>query len=151
MNSSTLAGPFGGNTNPAARVQTRLLSRNPSDRRRPQERRKSRDVFRCNEEIAGLLVVVSGSDKGQCFDLTTGLATIGRGDDQTVQLAEDVTVSRKNHAVVAWIPDAECFACFDGGKANPVLVNGNIIDEVAFLDSGDVIQLGGTALRFVKL
>ncbi|WP_172293608.1 FHA domain-containing protein [Pseudoruegeria sp. HB172150] len=93
---------------------------------------------------------MSGPDKGQVFDLAFGIFTIGRGETQDIRIAGDDTVSRKNHAIMAYIDEVRRFAFFDGGKANPIWVNDKVVPELAFLESGDMIRVGETEMRFTE-
>ena len=100
----------------------------------------------------GWLVVTQGPGRGKFFALQNLVSAIGRGEDQTVTLNfGDDTISRNNHAAVAY--DDQMNACFlgYGGKANLVRLNGRPVRSTEQLNHGDVIRVGETDLRFVAL
>lgn len=97
----------------------------------------------------GWLVVVEGPGTGEWFPLENGLTTIGGGADATVRLSfGDGEVA-----------DAQTALAFDNGLQGFVLdprggtlrVNGRAQSATVALRDGDVIALGGTALRLVAL
>jgi hypothetical protein len=100
----------------------------------------------------GWLVVTKGPGRGQHFPLQNFVSTIGRGDDQAVTLNfGDDTISRNNHAAIAY--DDQLNACFlgYGGKANLVRLNGRPVLTTEQLSNGATIRVGETDLRFVEL
>jgi hypothetical protein len=73
----------------------------------------------------GWIVVVDGPGRGASFTLFNGVSAIGRGDDQPVKLDfGDTSISRTNHAVVAYDNEQRKFFLGHGGKANIVRLNG---------------------------
>lgn len=100
----------------------------------------------------GWIVVVDGPGAGEWFTLNGGLASIGRGDDQTIRLDfGDMAISRSNHAALAYDNTDHVFLLGDGGKANSVLVNGTPTSGTAPVKDGDLISIGETTLRLVAL
>ena len=95
------------------------------------------------------LIVVEGPGRGYEFQLTDASNRIGRGDGQEVQLAfGDEFVSREGHATIIFYGERDGFILRDGGKANPVLVNGASVRGDQQLRFGDIICIGETALLF---
>ncbi|MEO0830357.1 MAG: FHA domain-containing protein, partial [Pseudomonadota bacterium] len=100
----------------------------------------------------GWLVVIAGPGRGTQFSLHSGLAQIGRDDDQAVQLDfGDAAISRSNHASVAFDPETNAFLLGHGGKSNIVRLNGTPLLSTESLVSGDLIRVGETMLRFVAM
>lgn len=133
-----------------ARIQTRLLRRASPDTHADGFGAGQPDQS-ADHPAAGptaFMVIVDGPGIGNAFRLSDGILRVGRGDGQDIQLADDDTVSRNDHAVVGYIPDRQCFAIFDGGKVNPVWVNSRLLKEMSFLSSGDIVRIGETSLRF---
>ena len=100
----------------------------------------------------GWLVIVRGPGRGTGFALQHLVATIGRGQDQTIALNfGDGKISQRGHAAVAY--DETLNACFLGlgAKANLVRLNGRPVLDTEALTHGDVISVGATDLRFVAL
>ncbi len=142
------------NSRPAGRVKTRLLGfesastigGNVFDRK--EEPRAAAET----DFPVGWLVVVKGPGRGKHFPLASGISFIGRGDGQTIRLDfGDDSISRKNHAAIAF--DEEQNTCFlgHGGKANLVRKNGMPVLATEPLSNGDTIRVGETTLKFVEL
>lgn len=100
----------------------------------------------------GWLIVVAGPGRGAAFTLFNGVSKIGRGKDQTVPLDfGDNSISRENHAAIAYDPAQKSFFIGHGGKANLVRRNDRPVLSTEELSAGDVIAIGETKLRFVPL
>lgn len=100
----------------------------------------------------GWLVVVDGPGKGASFALFDGLTQIGRGEGQTVRLDfGDNTISRENHAAIAYDGEQREFFFGHGGKANLVRLNNRPVLSTENLTTNSVIRIGETTLRFVAL
>ncbi len=100
----------------------------------------------------GWLVVVDGPGRGAGFTLFAGVSVIGRGEGQTVRLDfGDSSISRDQHAAIAYDPEQQGFFIGHGGKANLVRRNGRPVLSTEALAPGDVIRVGETTLRFVPL
>lgn len=100
----------------------------------------------------GWIVVTEGPGRGECFALMSGMSQIGRGEDQAVQLDfGDNSISRTNHAAIVYDPDNKEFLLGHGGKSNIVRLNDKPLISNEPLQSGDVMRIGETVLRFVAL
>lgn len=100
----------------------------------------------------GWLVVTEGPGRGTSFTLGSGVSTIGRAADQTVCLDfGDMSVSRENHASVAFDDEQSKFFIGQSGKSNVVRRNGNPVLATEELSGGDTIRIGKTTLLFVAL
>jgi len=96
----------------------------------------------------GWLVVVSGPGLGASFPLFTGVSKIGRGLDQTIPLDfGDMSISRDNHAMVAYDPAEHVFYLGHGGKSNIVRLNGKPVLNTENVKDGDEFLVGETTLR----
>ncbi len=153
----------------AGRVKTRLLGFNsvqdgPGDPFVPAATRHAlnepENAFAPEAEGAlpqpsfpvGWLVVVAGPGRGSAFSLHAGVAQIGRGQGQAVRLDfGDNSISRENHAAIAYDPEQRRFFLGHGGKANLVRLNDRPVLSTEELQSGNLIRLGETTLRFIGL
>ena len=100
----------------------------------------------------GWIVVTSGKGRGASFPLFSGLSQIGRDEDQTVPLDfGDPSISRSNHAAIAYDPETHQFLLGHGGKSNIVRLNNKPVISTEELKTGDHIRVGETNLRFVAL
>lgn len=100
-------------------------------------------------DLGADLVVAEGPDSGKKFPLTKPRITIGRhgGRANDVELI-DQSVSRE-HAKIIYNPTDRTFNLINESVTNPVRVNGTAV-ESALLQPNDMIQLGSTALKFVR-
>jgi len=100
----------------------------------------------------GQLVIVQGPGCGRSFSMIDGINRIGRGEGQEIQLEfGDNYVSRKSHATIFHYGEGHGFEIRDGGKANPVLLNGRALRGNEHLESGDEIRIGETTMRFLAI
>ena len=141
----------------AGRVKTRLLGFQA-------EESVAKDVFQDKADPtesraaapamfpAGWIVVVDGPGRGSSFTLHVGVSQIGRGEDQAVRLDfGDTSISRNNHAAVAYDDEQGKFFLGHGGKSNLVRLNGMPVLSTEEMSNGDEIRIGETTLKFVAL
>lgn len=136
------------------RVKTRLLgfSAPASQAHDPMVQTREAPVSAQAQFPVGWLVVVDGPGRGASFSLHDGLTQIGRGEGQTVRLDfGDTTISRENHAAIAFDGEQRRFFFGHGGKANLVRLNGRPVLSTEDLGSNSLIRIGETTLRFVAL
>jgi pSer/pThr/pTyr-binding forkhead associated (FHA) protein len=104
-----------------------------------------------NAKVA-LLKVVDGPGKGQERPVYSGSNQVGRSADNRIPLDfGDNTISRQQHAVISYDAGQNEFRIFDGGKQNPVHVNGERLSGDRPLFDGDTIKIGLTTLRFALM
>lgn len=100
----------------------------------------------------GWLVIISGPGRGETFNLSSGVSQIGREEGQAIQLDfGDNSISRSNHASVAFDDEQQSFYIGHGGKSNLVRLNGKPLLSTEALKNGDEIRIGETTLRLVAL
>ena len=90
---------------------------------------------------------------GHVIDIIgNGVAQIGRGEGQSVRLDfGDNSISRENHAAIAYDPEQRKFYLGHGGKANLVRLNNRPVLSTEELENGNLIRIGETTIRFVAL
>ena len=97
----------------------------------------------------GVLTVIEGNGRGEKRAVYTGTNQVGRSSDNRIALDfGDTTISRVQHAVIVFDAGKRKFQIFDGGKQNPILVNGERLVGDQFMADGDTIRIGMTTLRF---
>lgn len=102
-----------------------------------------------SNRTVGMLTVVDGDGVGQTRPIFSGTNQVGRSADNRIPLDfGDKTISRLQHAVIAFDAAGGVFTIHDGGKANPILVNGEKLGGERKLAAGDVIKIGMTTLKF---
>ncbi|MGE0765125.1 MAG: FHA domain-containing protein [Hyphomicrobiaceae bacterium] len=100
----------------------------------------------------GMLKVVDGPGKGEERPVFSGTNQMGRSSENRVPLDfGDNTISRQQHAVISYDANIKEFRIFDGGKQNPVHVNGERLSGDRALNDGDTIKIGLTTLRFALM
>lgn len=138
----------------AGRVKTRLLGFNPGQAAGADPFASKGDTTEngYTEFPVGWLAVIKGPGRGATYTLFSGVTVIGRGEDQTVRLDfGDNSISRDNHAAIAFDAEKNSFFIGHGGKANLVRRNDRPVLSTEELAMGDVIRIGETTLRFVPL
>ncbi|RDC74169.1 FHA domain-containing protein [Rhodovulum sp. 12E13] len=142
--------PRGGRS---ARVKTRVLGfRPPEADDDPMARGGAACAGRGPDFPVGWLVVVDGAGRGASFALTSGVATLGRGEDQTVRLDfGDTAISRQGHASIVFDDETGRFFLGAGSRTNLVRRNGRPVLATEEVAGGDEIRLGETTLRLVAL
>jgi hypothetical protein len=139
----------------AGRVKTRMLGFQP-DAHGPkdvfEETAEKAAISQAQHFPAGWIVVVAGPGRGASFTLHNGVSQIGRGEDQAVRLDfGDTSISRNNHAAVAYDDEQGKFFLGHGGKSNLVRLNGRPVLSTEEMSNGDQIRIGETTLKFVSL
>lgn len=104
----------------------------------------------------GWLVVVNTAGAGRDFRLVPGQNCIGRDSDMQICLDfgpdSDTTVSRREHAVIAYDSiDNEFFISDRTKSPNLPRLNGKGIRSSTTLKAMDIIQVGETQLMFIPL
>lgn len=153
---SQIALPAGGSSaRRSVRVRTRLLgfdaspgiASDPIDAARTTAAEPASVGF-----LVGWIVVIRGPGRGTAFALGNGVSQIGRGPDQAVRLEfGDTSISRSNHAAIAYDDETNGFFIGHGGKANLVRLNDRPVVSTETLQDRDVIRIGETTLLFVSL
>lgn len=138
----------------AGRVKTRLLgfSSDQDHDADPFASKSTPEVAAQTMYPVGWMVVISGPGRGTAFTLFNGVSQIGRGEGQAVRLDfGDNSISRENHAAIAYDGEQQKFYLGHGGKANLVRLNGSPVLSTEAMESGALIRIGETTLRFVAL
>ena len=100
-----------------------------------------------SKEPIAKLVIVGGPGAGNARPLFAGTNSVGREASNRVPLDfGDDTISRKQHAVILVDPATFAMEIRDGGKVNPIVVNGAVVSGQAALKIGDTLELGTTTL-----
>lgn len=100
----------------------------------------------------GWIVVVDGPGEGNAMPIYDGVSTIGRGEDQALCLDfGDTSISRQNHAAIAYDAEQNAFFLGHGGKSNIIRLNDRPVLSTEELNHADILRIGETTLRFVAL
>lgn len=137
----------------APRVKTRLLGFQSEDLSSdPFAQAADPSASADTKFPVGWMAVVEGPGRGAWFTIGAGLSTIGRNSDQTVALDfGDASISRENHASIAFDEEAQKVFVGHGGKSNVVRLNDQPLLSTEALSHGDTLRIGKTTLRFIAL
>ncbi len=139
----------------AGRVKTRLLGFNASEEFEVTDPVQSAQPSHQKQEApfpVGWIVVVKGPGRGHSFALHAGVTLIGRGEDQGIRLDfGDSSISRQNHAAIAYDDEQNSFFLGHGGKSNIIRLNNRPVLSTEEVNSGDLLRIGETTLRLVTL
>lgn len=104
------------------------------------------------EVVRGWLVCVSGAKKGMDFRLHSEKNTIGRGNDNDVNISFDNSVSKGVNAVIAYERKKNKFFVYpEGISKNNIYVNEELLMMPVELKDYDVLEIGSTKLIFRSL
>ena len=97
----------------------------------------------------GWLVVVRGPGKGRVVTLGNGMNVIGRGAPARARIDfGDESVSRTNHARVVYEPRQRRYLLSHGDGSNLTYLNREVVMTPVPIESGAMIEIGETTLRF---
>ena len=138
----------------SGRVKTRILGFGGSESQEPDPFSQGSPSSSANSTAVpvGWLIVIDGPGRGAAITLYDGVSQIGRGTSQAVRLDfGDNSISRENHAAIAFDSEQSDFFIGHGGKANLVRLNNQPVLSTQKISSGDDIRIGETTLRFIGL
>ena len=99
--------------------------------------------------VVGWLVCTKGRHMGKDYRLVTGRNFIGRSGTMSVALEGENSVSRENHAIVAYEPRQSVFIAQPGSASELFYLNGNVVLDPVQLKHGDRLQLGEAELMLI--
>lgn len=125
-------------------------------RRRMEQERDNRTVGEFKrklgyEPVVGWLVCVEGPEVGKDYSLFGRINSIGRAEGNDVVLAQEHTVSQKNHVRLAYDAKHNNFQLIPGEGTNVTYLNDEPLYVPQKLNAYDVLEMGATKLIFVPL
>lgn len=103
------------------------------------------------DPVVGWLVCIEGKNKGKDYRLLSKINTIGRSKNMDITIEGDDTISKENHARLAYEPRNDMFHLIPAMNANNIYVNEEVLYERQLLAPYDVIEIGETKLLFIPL
>jgi pSer/pThr/pTyr-binding forkhead associated (FHA) protein len=103
------------------------------------------------EPVVGWLVCIDGTEKGKDFRVWAKNNTIGRSEKMDVCIKGDATISRENHARLAYDEKHNKFHLIPAESTNNIYLNDEPIYVPSVLEAYDVIELGESRFIFVPL
>jgi hypothetical protein len=102
------------------------------------------------DPVVGWLVCIGGKDVGKDYRIRTGYNYIGRSPKMDIAITGDDTISRENHATVAYAEKAKRFMLAPSQGKAIISVNDEPIMGTVALNPYDTIELSEvTKLKFV--
>lgn len=101
-----------------------------------------------NDYVTGWLVCISGQERGRDYRLYHGFNHVGRDADMSVSIAEDLTVSRRNHCAIVYDGKSNCFY-LTPEAGNSVFLNGVRLDLPKTLRTGELLTIGTGTFEFI--
>lgn len=101
------------------------------------------------EPVVGWLVCIDGADKGKDYRLYAKNNTIGRSEKMDVHIKNDPTISRENHARLAYDQKHNNFHLIPADAVNNIYLNDEPLYASAVIHAYDLIEFGDTKVVFV--
>lgn len=101
------------------------------------------------EPVVGWLVCIDGPEKGKDFRIYGRNNTIGRSDKMDICIKGDPTISRENHARLAYDEKHNAFHLIPAENTNTIYLNDEPVYVPTKLNVRDVIEFGDCKLVFI--
>jgi sarcosine oxidase delta subunit len=103
------------------------------------------------EPVVGWIVCIEGTEKGKDFRIWAKNNTIGRSEKMDICIKGDTTISRENHARLAYDEKHNKYHLIPAESTNNIYLNEEPIYVPSVLEAYDVIELGESKFVFVPL
>ncbi len=101
--------------------------------------------------VVGWLVCIAGPSKGQDYKIHADNNYIGRASYMDISIASDDTISRENHAILAYDTREKLYYFAPGSGRGIVRLNGKAVLMMTELHAYDRIEIGKSVLIFMPL
>lgn len=101
------------------------------------------------EPVVGWLVCIKGKEKGKDYRIYGKNNTIGRDERSDICIKGDDSISRENHAKLAYDRKHNNFHIIPADGANPVYLNDEPVYVPEQLKAYDILEIGELTLMFV--
>ena len=106
---------------------------------------------KASQPVTGWLVCIDGPEKGKDYRIHEEYNYIGRSSKMDVAIEGDPTISRENHAIIAYDTVEKIFYFAPVSGASIVRHNGRAVLGSVEVKGGDRIQIGKCTFLFVPL
>ena len=103
------------------------------------------------DPVVGWLVCVKGHNLGRSYVICAGRNSIGRGADNRICIAGDMSISRQKQAFLIYEPRNKDFFLAPGDASGLTYLNGVYLSEMKPLSPMDKIDMGDATFLFVPL
>lgn len=100
------------------------------------------------EPVVGWLVCIDGPEKGKDYKIYGRNNTVGRSEKMDICIKGDTTISRENHARLAYDEKHNAFHLIPAESTNTIYLNDEPVYVPAKLNDYDVIEFGDCKLVF---
>lgn len=101
------------------------------------------------EPVTGWIVCIEGAEKGKDYRVAAKINSIGRGENMDICIKGDTTISRENHARLAYDGKHNNFHLIPAESVNSIYVNDEPVYVPTKLKRGDIIELGESKFIFI--
>lgn len=101
------------------------------------------------EPVVGWLVCFEGPEKGKDYKIYGRNNTVGRSEKMDICIKSDETISRENHARLAYDEKHNAFHLIPAESTNTIYLNEEPVYVPAKISAYDVIEFGACKLLFV--
>ncbi len=101
------------------------------------------------EPVVGWLVCIEGKDKGKDYRIEAKNNTIGRSESMDICISGDDTISRENHARLAYDVKHNAFHLVPAESTNSIYLNDEPVYIPTKLNEDDVIEFGESKFVFI--
>ncbi len=101
------------------------------------------------EPVVGWLVCIEGPERGKDYRIYGKNNTIGRSEKMDICLKGDTSISRENHARLAYDKRHNAFHIIPADGTNSVYLNDEPVYVPMTLKANDIIEIGDYKLCFV--
>ncbi|MBQ8663199.1 MAG: FHA domain-containing protein [Eubacterium sp.] len=109
----------------------------------------SPDKAKAQLPVTGWLVCIDGASKGSDYRIHEEYNYIGRSSKMDICIQGDPTVSRENHAIIAYDKLEKLFYIAPSGGGSIIRVNGKAVLSSMELNAFDKVSIGQSVFLFV--
>lgn len=102
------------------------------------------------EPVVGWLMCIEGPEKGKDFRIYGRNNTVGRSEKMDICIAKDQTISRENHARIAYDAKHNTFYLIPAESTNTIYLNDEPVYVPTKLTDYDLVEFGECKLCFVS-
>lgn len=128
-------------------------SASPVDRALTAQENKTVGIFHktfSREPVVGWLVCVEGEQKGRDFRILGGMNSLGRSERMDICLRGDNTVSKENHARIAYDPKHNGCRLIPSEKSTNIYINDNPVYTSEKLTNMDRVDIGESRFIYIS-
>lgn len=103
------------------------------------------------DSVVGWLVCIEGAEKGKDYRIYAKNNSIGRSEQMDICIRSDPTISRENHARLAYDEKHNAFHLIPAESSNTIYLNDEPVYVPLKLKARDIIEFGESKLIFVPL